>query len=69
MLTWYSESTADKFHGDLYPLVNRLVEMDRTNFPTKEDYIGYMSLGTEAYFSTEVVTFHVPELSIDVDTK
>lgn len=69
VLTWYSTKTADKFHGDLAPLVNRLVKLGKTNFPEDSDYIGYMSLGTETYSSDEYVTFHVPELSIDVSTK
>ncbi|KAG9255594.1 concanavalin A-like lectin/glucanase domain-containing protein [Emericellopsis atlantica] len=69
VLTWYAENPASKFHGDLMPLVDRLVEMGDTNFPTKSDYIGYMAVGTETYFSDDYVTFHVPQLAIDVHLK
>lgn len=68
VLTWYSSEPADKFHGDLNPLLDRLVEMAKTDFPTDSDYVGYMSLGTEAYSSDDYVTFHVPELSIEVSS-
>ncbi|KAI6778570.1 Glycosyl hydrolase family 12 [Emericellopsis cladophorae] len=69
VLTWYCEDPAPKFHGDLQPLVDRLVEMGDTNFPTESDYIGYMAVGTETYFSDDYVTFHVPQLAIDVHLK
>ncbi|KFA66793.1 hypothetical protein S40285_08828 [Stachybotrys chlorohalonatus IBT 40285] len=64
--TWMSAEPAERFHGDLFVLVDHLMEMDNDDFPNRSDYIGYLSLGTEAYFSEEVVTFHVPELAIEV---
>ena len=69
VLTWYASKPADKFHGDLQPLVTRLIKMAKTDFPKSSDYIGYMSLGTETYNSDDFVTFHVPELAIDVSRK
>jgi len=69
VLTWYSTSVANRFHGDLFKLVDRLIEMKETDFPTDSYYIGYMSVGTETYSSDDFVTFHVPELAIDVHLK
>ncbi|KAF4119934.1 Glycosyl hydrolase family 12 [Geosmithia morbida] len=68
VLTWYSQGTADRFHGDLMLFVNRLVELGETQFPTGDDYIGYASLGTETYWVSETVTFHVPTLAFDIET-
>lgn len=69
VLTWYSKGTATSFHGDLMVFVNRLVELGHAQYPTDDDYIGYVSLGTEAYWSAETVTFHVPSLAFNVETK
>jgi hypothetical protein len=69
VLTWYSPTIANKFHGDLFKLVDRLIEMDEKDFPSSSDYIGYMSVGTETYSSDDFVTFHVPELAVDVHLK
>ena len=64
----------DSFTGNLYPLVEEVMKMgassnsDYSDFPSSSDYIGYMSWGTEAYYSEKNVTFNVPKLSIDIDT-
>lgn len=69
VLTWYSPTVSNRFHGDLFELVERLVEMGETDFPSETDYIGYMSVGTETYSAEDYVTFHVPELAVDVHLK
>ncbi|KAM0329466.1 hypothetical protein ACHAQA_004775 [Verticillium albo-atrum] len=68
VLTWVAKGTVEKFHGDLMPLVTQLMGMSGSNFPKKTDYLGYMGLGSEALSTSEPVTFHVPELSIDIRT-
>lgn len=69
MLTWYSPTVSNRFHEDLFKLVDRLIEMDEEDFPSESDYIGYMSVGTETYSADDFVTFHVPELAVDVHLK
>jgi hypothetical protein len=79
VLTWVSEDTADRFHGDLEPLIAKILELEAdppaaaagataVDYPSSADFLGYLSLGTEAYSSSDSVTFHVPSLSIDIDT-
>ena len=43
--------------------------MDEDDFPSSSDYLGYIGMGTEAYYAKKEVTFHVPTLSIDIETK
>lgn len=75
VITWYCFDVVDTFNGDLYPLVEEVMTLgksgdaDYADFPTSSDYIGYMSWGSEAYYSTKNVTFNVPHLSIDVGAK
>lgn len=69
VLTWYSPTVSNRFHGDLFQLVDRLIEMGEKDFPSDSDYIGYLSVGTETYSSDDFVTFHVPELAVDVNLK
>ncbi|KAM5341762.1 hypothetical protein ACJ41O_014793 [Fusarium nematophilum] len=68
VLTWYVDEPVTKFKGDLAPLVEKILDMDNTNYPSASDYMGYMSWGTEAYYANSMVTFDVPSLSIDVVT-
>lgn len=51
------------------PLIDRLMAVDQPEYPNGGDYLGYMSLGSEALSANKTVTFHVPKLSIDVQTK
>ncbi|CAG7559681.1 unnamed protein product [Fusarium equiseti] len=69
VLTWYVEKPAEKFDGDLWPLVEEILAMDNADYPSASDYIGYMSWGTEAYSVNTTVTFDVPNLSINVGKK
>ncbi|TKW58243.1 Xyloglucan-specific endo-beta-1,4-glucanase A [Colletotrichum tanaceti] len=66
VLTWMSTAPVAHFVGDLGPLFSRLISMDRADFPTSATYMGYMGLGSEALSATEVVTFHVTQLSIEI---
>jgi hypothetical protein len=68
-LTWYVEKPAEKFDGDLWPLIEEILAMDNADYPSASDYIGYMSWGTEAYSVNTTVTFDVPNLSINVGKK
>lgn len=69
VLTWYVEKPAEKFDGDLWPLIEEILAMDNADYPSASDYIGYMSWGTEAYSVNTTVTFDVPNLSINVGKK
>ncbi|ERS99624.1 uncharacterized protein SPSK_09381 [Sporothrix schenckii 1099-18] len=68
VLTWLASETTDKFNGDLLPLFTKLFSLKNANFPSASDYLGYFAFGSEAYYSTDYVTFSVPKLSIDVTT-
>ncbi|RDA88422.1 hypothetical protein CP532_5610 [Ophiocordyceps camponoti-leonardi (nom. inval.)] len=66
VLTWKATSMAHDFHGDISPLIQKVLETERKGFPSASDYLGYLSFGTEAYYSDTPVTFSVPSLSIDI---
>ncbi|RDA93291.1 hypothetical protein CP533_2044 [Ophiocordyceps camponoti-saundersi (nom. inval.)] len=66
VLTWKATSMAHDFHGDISPLIRKVLEANRKGFPSSSDYLGYLSFGTEAYYSDKPVTFSVPSLSIDI---
>jgi hypothetical protein len=40
---------------------------NKSDFPTELDFLGYISLGSEAFSANTNVTFYVPTLSMDVD--
>ncbi|KAH7123003.1 concanavalin A-like lectin/glucanase domain-containing protein [Dactylonectria macrodidyma] len=73
VITWMPFEDVDSFTGNLYPLVEEVMKMgassnsEYSKFPSSSDYIGYMSWGTEAYYSEKNVTFNVAKLSIDID--
>ncbi|GKT92163.1 xyloglucan-specific endoglucanase [Colletotrichum tofieldiae] len=66
VLTWKATTTIEHFVGDLAPLVTKLTSMNRANFPTSATYLGYMGLGSEALSATNVVTFRVPTLTMEI---
>jgi hypothetical protein len=66
VLTWLASETTEKFSGDIAPLITRLSSMNTAGFPTVSDYLGHISLGSEAFSANTNVTFYVPVLSIDV---
>jgi hypothetical protein len=69
VFTWYTETPLHKYNGDLMLLLDILLAKDDSDYPRSSDYIGYMSLGSEALSANKTVTFHVPKLAIDVQTK
>ncbi|KAI3539479.1 hypothetical protein CPAR01_00829 [Colletotrichum paranaense] len=66
VLTWKATATIEHFVGDLAPLLTKLTTMTNANFPTTSTYLGYMGLGSEALSATNVVTFRVPTLSMEI---
>jgi hypothetical protein len=58
----------ESFRGDIAPLLTQLSALDRADFPADSDYLGYWSLGSEAFSSNANVTFSVPMLSVDIQT-
>lgn len=67
VLTWLATDITDSFHGDIWPLVDYLLTTDNSTFPTKDYYLGYLSWGSEAYYSATNVTLNVRQLSIEVE--
>lgn len=68
VLTWYVETPAEEFNGDVRPLVEEIIAMKDEDFPTSAYYMGYLSWGTEAYDSNTTVTFDVPRFAVDITT-
>ncbi|KAK5994127.1 Xyloglucan-specific endo-beta-1,4-glucanase 1-like protein [Cladobotryum mycophilum] len=68
VLTWYPEDPTLKFYGDVSSLISTIFTLNLNGLPSKSDYLGYVSLGSEAFYSPEVVTFNVPHFSIDIET-
>jgi hypothetical protein len=66
VLTWLASATTETFTGDITPLITQLTAMNKATFPTMSDFLGYMSLGSEAFSANNNVTFYVPTLSIDI---
>ncbi|KAK2046696.1 concanavalin A-like lectin/glucanase [Colletotrichum somersetense] len=66
VLTWKAVTTVEHFVGDLSPLLTTLTTMNHANFPTSATYLGYMGLGSETLSATNVVTFRVSTLSMDI---
>ncbi|WYZ43940.1 hypothetical protein EsH8_VII_000376 [Colletotrichum jinshuiense] len=66
VLTWMAKESVEHFVGDLAPLITNLTTMNRADFPTTATYLGYMGLGSEALSATDVVTFRVSTLSIEI---
>ncbi|KAJ9209410.1 CAZyme family GH12 [Paecilomyces variotii] len=68
VLTWATQTTTESFHGDILPLLTDLISANKANYPTTQDYLGHLSLGSEAFSSSSNVTFHVPTFAIQVET-
>ncbi|RAQ53080.1 hypothetical protein AFGD_001748 [Aspergillus flavus] len=66
VLTWYAANTTEKFDGDILPLITDLYTLDKGVKLSNTDYLGVLSLGTEAFSSHSNVTFWMPRLSIDI---
>ena len=66
VLTWKAQTTVDDFHGDINPFIEEIVKLKNADYITDSHYLGYLSFGSEAYFSAKPVTFHVPSMRVDV---
>ncbi|KAE8164196.1 concanavalin A-like lectin/glucanase domain-containing protein [Aspergillus tamarii] len=66
VLTWYAANTTEKFDGDILPLISDLYHLNKDIELSKSDYLGVLSMGTEAFSSHTNVTFWMPKLSIDI---
>lgn len=66
VLTWSATQPVEKFVGDIAPLVTTIGSLGLANFPTSDNYLGYMGLGSEALWTPQDVTFDVSYLSMDV---
>ncbi|GJN75720.1 xyloglucan-specific endoglucanase protein [Purpureocillium lilacinum] len=66
VLTWKAQKTMDDFHGNLYPFIEEILKLKNADYITDSHYLGYLSFGSEAYFSADPVTFHVPSMAINV---
>ncbi|CAG8022044.1 unnamed protein product [Penicillium olsonii] len=64
---WMTDAT-EKFTGDIYPLIDELYSMSGDDYPSKDDYLGSLSFGTEAYDVKDHVTFWVPKYEISIKT-
>lgn len=69
VLTWYATGIVETFNGDIGPFLNEFSSMTslQEKYPVSTDYLGYLALGSEAYWSPDAVTFNVPQLSIDIE--
>lgn len=66
VLTWLAETTIERFIGDIGPLVTQVTQLNRPGVPAATDFIGYMGMGSEAYWTPQKVTFDVSYLSMDI---
>ncbi|KAL7915450.1 glycoside hydrolase family 12 protein [Trichoderma velutinum] len=69
VLTWYTKTPVEKFNGDISPLINSLFKLTAAavDLPKSGDYLGYLALGSEAFYVDKTVTLYVPKLSIDIE--
>jgi hypothetical protein len=69
-LSWVANppitGAVEKFTGDIYPLITDLYNMDGDIYPSKNDYLGSLSFGTEVYSVDKNVTFWVPKYEIAI---
>ncbi|KAJ5124763.1 Glycoside hydrolase family 12 [Penicillium bovifimosum] len=68
VLSWVTENMTERFTGDIYPLITDLYNLPGDNYPAKNDYLGSLSFGTEAYSVDKNVTFWADEYKIDIKT-
>lgn len=66
VLSWVPETIVEKFTGDIYPLITDLYNLEGSSYPAKDDYLGSLSFGTEAYSVDKNVTFWAEQYKIDI---
>lgn len=69
VLTWSASQPVEKFIGDIAPLITTIGSLNLPDFPSSDNYLGYMGLGSEALWTPQEVTFDVSYLSMDVKRK
>lgn len=63
VLSWVAQETVQDFEGDLGPLLQGLTGLGG---PTTDDYLGYLSFGSEALSASSNVTFWNPDLRLQI---
>lgn len=66
VLSWLPETITETFSGDIYPLITDLYNLEGSSYPAKDDYLGSLSFGTEAYSVDKNVTFWAEQYKIDI---
>ncbi|KAJ9490117.1 hypothetical protein VN97_g3134 [Penicillium thymicola] len=66
VLSWVPETIVEKFTGDIYPLITDLYNLEGSDYPAKDDYLGSLSFGTETYSVNKNVTFWAEQYKIDI---
>lgn len=73
VFTWLTSTPVENFHGDIAPLLQKVLKLSKTAnipaVPSKDDYVVYMSLGSELYSAKSNVTFLAREMAVDIQTK
>lgn len=69
VFSWVTQDTTERFTGDLSQLITELTSKSGSEYPSTSDYLGSFAFGSEAYYATQNVTFYVPELSVDIQSK
>jgi hypothetical protein len=64
--TWVADKNATSFKGDISPLITRLA---KSGGPSGTDHLGYVAFGSEALYSSQNMTFYVPQLQLDLESK
>ncbi|ATY58637.1 Concanavalin A-like lectin glucanase [Cordyceps militaris] len=67
VLTWKAKTITEKFHGDVYPLIEYILTAGNSSYPSSEAYLGSFGMGTEAYDSPSNVTFFCPDFAVQVE--
>lgn len=69
VITYISSTTTETFNGDLQELLTLPdAGITASEFPAQTDYLGHFSFGSEAFYCTKNVTFHVSNFAIDMRT-
>ncbi|OAA44524.1 Concanavalin A-like lectin/glucanase [Beauveria brongniartii RCEF 3172] len=67
VLTWKAQTITEKFHGDVYPLIEYILNSGNSSYPNSDAYLGSFGMGTEAYDSPSNVTFYCPDFAVSVE--
>lgn len=66
VMTWKAKTVTEKFHGDVYPLVEYILQAGNADYPPTDAYLGSFGMGTEAYDAPSNVTFYCPDFAVSV---